>query len=56
MQRSECLGADTLLTLLKNYNRSLGMKKTITVGIIGIPNVGKSSLINRSVVLFTFKQ
>jgi nuclear GTP-binding protein len=46
LQNSECLGAETLITLLKNYCRSLGMKKTITVGIIGIPNVGKSSLIN----------
>lgn len=43
---NECLGADTLLQLLKNYSRSLKIKKNITVGIIGFPNVGKSSLIN----------
>jgi len=43
---SECLGADTLIQLLKNYSRSLNMKTSITVGIIGYPNVGKSSLIN----------
>jgi nuclear GTP-binding protein len=43
---SECLGADTLLQLLKNYSRSLGIKTAITVGVVGMPNVGKSSLIN----------
>jgi len=43
---SECLGADNLLQLLKNYCRSFDTKKSITVGIIGFPNVGKSSLIN----------
>nr|CAG4711555.1 unnamed protein product [Naegleria fowleri] len=41
-----CLGADTLIQLLKNYARSEDIKKTITVGIIGYPNVGKSSVIN----------
>jgi nuclear GTP-binding protein len=41
-----CLGADTLIQLLKNYARSEDIKKTITVGIIGYPNVGKSSMIN----------
>lgn len=44
--RSECLGADTLIQLLKNYSRSLSMKTSISVGVIGFPNVGKSSLIN----------
>lgn len=44
---SECLGADLLLQLLKNYARSKGgLKTSITVGIVGLPNVGKSSLIN----------
>jgi len=46
LQSSGCLGAETLLQLLKNYCRSLNMKTSITVGIIGYPNVGKSSLIN----------
>lgn len=41
-----CLGADNVLQLLKNYCRNNGVKTAITVGIIGYPNVGKSSLIN----------
>eukprot|EP00803_Ostreobium_quekettii_P004167 evm.model.scf_1272.3 EVM.evm.TU.scf_1272.3 scf_1272:13025-17427(+) len=41
-----CLGADNLLRLLKNYSRNSGMKTAITIGIIGMPNVGKSSVIN----------
>ncbi|KAK9814574.1 hypothetical protein WJX72_008095 [[Myrmecia] bisecta] len=45
-QGSECLGAETLLQLLKNYARNLNIKTAITVGIVGLPNVGKSSLIN----------
>ncbi|WIA12353.1 hypothetical protein OEZ85_012403 [Tetradesmus obliquus] len=44
---SACLGADTLLQLLKNYARNaMGGKGSITVGVVGLPNVGKSSLIN----------
>lgn len=46
LQTRECLGAETLLQLLKNYCRSSNLKTTISVGIIGYPNVGKSSLIN----------
>jgi nuclear GTP-binding protein len=42
----ECLGANTLVALLKNYSRSLNAKTAISVGIIGYPNVGKSSIIN----------
>lgn len=43
---NKCVGGETLLQLLKNYSRSGDMKTSITVGVIGYPNVGKSSLIN----------
>ena len=46
LTRSGCVGASQLIQLLKNYSRSVKMKRNITVGIIGLPNVGKSSLIN----------
>lgn len=35
-----------LLNLLKAYRRPTGAKTSITVGVVGYPNVGKSSLIN----------
>jgi nuclear GTP-binding protein len=41
-----CMGADSLLQLLKNYSRNKNLKTAITVGVVGFPNVGKSSLIN----------
>ena len=43
---SECLGADNLIKLLKNYCRNANIKTSITVGVVGFPNVGKSSVIN----------
>ncbi|KAJ3415210.1 Guanine nucleotide-binding protein-like 3 [Chytridiales sp. JEL 0842] len=39
-------GADNLVQLLKNYCRNAKIKTSITVGVIGFPNVGKSSVIN----------
>ena len=46
LQSTKCLGADILVKLLNNYTRINELKQTITVGIIGLPNVGKSSVIN----------
>ncbi|KAM8916294.1 guanine nucleotide-binding protein-like 3-like protein [Spinachia spinachia] len=43
---SACIGADCLMKLLGNYCRNLDIKTAITVGVVGFPNVGKSSLIN----------
>jgi nuclear GTP-binding protein len=44
---SACVGGQALVGLLKNYCRAIGQtKKSITVGIVGFPNVGKSSIIN----------
>jgi len=45
-QRSPCVGAEFLMSLLANYCRNNGIKTSIRVGIVGIPNVGKSSIIN----------
>ncbi|XP_054751106.2 uncharacterized protein LOC129256912 [Lytechinus pictus] len=46
LQTSHCLGADSLIKLLSNYCRNVDIKTSITVGIVGFPNVGKSSIIN----------
>lgn len=46
LETSECLGADSLVQLLKNYSRSNDVKSVISVGVVGLPNVGKSSVIN----------
>eukprot|EP01134_Creolimax_fragrantissima_P003330 CFRG3330T1 len=46
LNSNQSLGTDTLVKLLKNYARSVNMKKSISVGIVGYPNVGKSSIIN----------
>ena len=46
---STSVGVENLLNVLKNYSRVDGeknAKQLITVGVIGFPNVGKSSLIN----------
>lgn len=46
LKTSTCLGAGTLLKLLGNYCRHQDVKTMITVGVVGFPNVGKSSVIN----------
>uniref|UniRef100_UPI00358E6555 guanine nucleotide-binding protein-like 3-like protein n=1 Tax=Myxine glutinosa TaxID=7769 RepID=UPI00358E6555 len=43
---SACVGAEGLMKLLGSYCRNQDIRTTITVGVIGFPNVGKSSLIN----------
>jgi nuclear GTP-binding protein len=43
---SKCVGASLLLKLLGNYCRNKDIKTSIRVGIVGYPNVGKSSIIN----------
>ena len=43
---SPCCGADVLMKLLGNYCRNAGIRASITVGVVGLPNVGKSSIIN----------
>lgn len=45
-QLSTCVGAELLMSLLANYCRNKDIKTSIRVGIVGIPNVGKSSIIN----------
>ncbi|XP_056886751.1 guanine nucleotide-binding protein-like 3-like protein [Takifugu flavidus] len=46
LSSSACVGADCLMKHLGNYCRNLDIKTAITVGVVGFPNVGKSSLIN----------
>lgn len=46
MQKSSSVGAELLMSLLANYCRNKGVKTSIRVGVVGLPNVGKSSLIN----------
>lgn len=47
IQGGTCFGAELLLSLLGNYCRNSGTVKTsIRVGVVGLPNVGKSSVIN----------
>ncbi|XP_066470431.1 guanine nucleotide-binding protein-like 3-like protein [Tiliqua scincoides] len=41
-----CVGADCLMKVLANYCRNQNIRTTISVGVVGFPNVGKSSLIN----------
>lgn len=46
IQGSNCIGAELLMSLLANYCRNKGIKTSIRVGVVGLPNVGKSSIIN----------
>lgn len=43
---SVCFGAQTLLALMGNYCRTMDIRTSIRVGVVGYPNVGKSSIIN----------
>lgn len=46
LKSTKSLGTHKLLELIKNYSREGNVKKAVTVGVIGYPNVGKSSIIN----------
>lgn len=46
LNTNKAIGGENLLNLLKNYCRIEDSKKSIVVGIVGFPNVGKSSIIN----------
>lgn len=46
LHTNQAVGTEELIGLLKNYARSGDGKTSINVGIVGYPNVGKSSLIN----------
>ncbi|KAH7642719.1 guanine nucleotide-binding protein-like 3 [Dermatophagoides farinae] len=46
MKSSKCLGVDFLMKILNNYCHNKNVKTSITIGIVGFPNVGKSSVIN----------
>lgn len=46
LKSSKALGGNKLLELIKNYSKKNSIKTRVAVGIIGYPNVGKSSVIN----------
>lgn len=46
LKSTKSLGTHKLFELIKNYSREGDVKKAVTVGVIGYPNVGKSSIIN----------
>lgn len=43
---TKAIGADHLIQLIKQLSKVEGTKRAVTVGVIGYPNVGKSSVIN----------
>ena len=47
LSSNKSVGAENLLELIKNYSKNEGIKRAATIGVIGYPNVGKSSVINR---------
>ncbi|GAU93173.1 hypothetical protein RvY_05152 [Ramazzottius varieornatus] len=46
IKTSKCFGSNMLMKILGNYCRSKNISSSIRVGVVGLPNVGKSSLIN----------
>jgi nuclear GTP-binding protein len=46
VQSSKAVGPDHLIQLIKQLSRVEGTTRSVTVGLIGYPNVGKSSVIN----------
>ncbi len=46
IQSSKAVGADHLIQLIKQLSKVEGSRRAVTVGVIGYPNVGKSSVIN----------
>ena len=46
LNTNKAVGGENLLNLLKNYCRIEDSKRSIVVGVVGYPNVGKSSIIN----------
>ncbi|KAE9555061.1 hypothetical protein FO519_001722 [Halicephalobus sp. NKZ332] len=43
---SKCVGAELVMSVLANYCRNKDIKTSVRVGVVGYPNVGKSSIIN----------
>ena len=43
---SKSVGVNKLLELIKVYSKNGNKNQSITVGVVGYPNTGKSSLIN----------
>ena len=46
IQSSKAIGAEHLIQLIKQLSKIEGSNRAVTVGLIGYPNVGKSSVIN----------
>lgn len=46
LKSAKCLGMDQLMKILNSFCHNKDVKTSITVGIVGLPNVGKSSILN----------